>query len=72
MLNNLFKKLKKDAEQVFFERVMKRYRYNKETEPFIKEMFKNETRETLNARFAKAIEEVQKEHTLVSLFKSEK
>jgi len=51
---------------------MKRYRSNKETEPFIKEMFKNETSETLNARFAKAIEEVQKEHTLATLFKSGK
>lgn len=72
MLTHLLKKFKKDPEQVFFERVMKRYHSNKEVEPFIKKMFNNETRETLNARFTKAIEEVKKEHTFTSLFKSEK
>lgn len=72
MIINLLKKLKKDPEEIFFQRVMKRYHSNKENEPFITEMFKNENRETLNARFSKAIEEVQKEHILASLLKLEK
>lgn len=72
MLTHLFKNFKKDPEQVFFERVIKRYHSNKETESFIKEMFKNETRDTLNARFAKASEEVEKEYAFASLFKTKK
>lgn len=60
----MFKKIfnKKSKEDIFFEKVIKRYKINDKVDDHILEMFKNETRETINLRFSKAIEQLKKEN----------
>ena len=53
MFKNFFNK--KSKEDIFFEKVIKRYKRNDKIDDHILEMFKNETRETINLRFSKAI-----------------
>lgn len=58
----MFKKIfnKKSKEDIFFEKVIKSYKRNDKVDDHILEMFKNETRETINLRFSKAIEQLKK------------
>lgn len=60
----MFKKIfnKKSKEDIFFEKVIKRYKINDKVDDHILEMFKNETRETINLRFSKAIQQLKKEN----------
>lgn len=61
MFNKLFNKNKENADDVFFEKVMERYRKNEKVDDYILDMFKNENKETLNNRYTKAIKHVEKE-----------
>lgn len=48
---NIFKK--EDSKTKFMKNVLRRYRNNTPTSDFVKTLFKNETKETLNERFKK-------------------
>jgi len=71
MFNNLFKKNKKNADDAFFEKVMDRYRKNEKVDDYILDMYKNESKETLNKRYSKAIKQVEEESE-IKLFLSGK
>lgn len=68
MFNNIFKKNKKNADDVFFEKVMDRYRKNEKVDDYILDMFKNENKETLNKRYNKAIQQVEEESEIKLFF----
>ncbi len=69
MFNKIFKKNSIKEDDLFFEKVMDRYKKNEKVDQYIVDMFKNETKDSLNKRFNTAIKNVEKENEYNCLFK---
>lgn len=61
LLKYLFERISRiGRKRDFATRVLDRYRANAPVSEFARDLFKSETRETINARFERALQEVEK------------